>query len=66
MLHFENFFTWIIEIRVALQAGIATCNEYSNLQEFNKIDHRHAGFDDETLGGNLSFDTFGKILGKEI
>jgi hypothetical protein len=49
-----------------LRAGITSRVEYKDFQEVSKTDYGHLAFDDEMLGSNLSFNTFSKILAKDI
>lgn len=61
--HFKGFTAWTIEFQFALEKGLSARTRHRNLLKHNKT---ASSFDDETLGGHVSFDTFSKIFKKDI
>lgn len=65
---YKGFCSWTLRLRSALRAGINARGTYAEEVALAANDglEAPAPFDEETLGGHFSFDTFQEILDKEV
>ena len=65
--HFKLFGIWVASMQSAMVRGITARRLYISSLEFApKKSGLQTSFDDETLGGNVTFDVFRQIMSSEI